>query len=82
MIGRDARSKFGGDRADAFDRCRIRIDPVDVEALAKQVDEVAAAAAAAVDDAIATADPAAQQLIEQVDVDCAELILERQGSNR
>ena len=55
---------------------RVLVHGVDVEALAQQVDEIASAATAGVEHAHARADPAAQQLVEQVDVDVAELRLE------
>ena len=58
------------------DRLRVLVDGVDVEALAQEVHEVASAAAAGVEHAHAWTDAAAEQLIEQVDVDVTELRLQ------
>ena len=49
---------------------------MDVEAFAQEVHEIATAAAAGIEHAHARPDAAAQQLIEQVDVDVAELGLQ------
>ena len=76
VVGRQRRRQARRERAHVADRVGIRVDAVDVAALAQQVDEVAAAAAARVEHAIARGDPAAQQLIEQIDVDVSEFALE------
>src|SRR5262249_17426803 len=49
------------------------VDAPDIEARAHEEDEVAPGAAPGVEHLHATGDPAAEQLIEQVDVDIAEL---------
>ena len=54
----------------------------DVEAVREQVDEVAPVAAAGVEHAHAGRDPPAQQLVEQIDVDVAELIFQRWSCER
>ena len=64
------------ERADLIHCGRIAISSRDVVAVSEQVDEVAPAAAAGVNDVHARGDTAAQQLIEQVDVDVAELFLQ------
>ena len=65
-----------GELAHGADGVGVLIDGVDVAASAQQIDEIAAPAAAGVEDTIAWRDAAAQQLIEQIDVDPAELGLE------
>ncbi len=65
-----------GELAHGVDRVGVLIDGVDLAASAQQIDEVAAPAAAGVEDTVARRDSAAQQLIEQIDVDPAELGLE------
>ena len=49
---------------------------IDLIALSQHVDEVAARAAAGIEDAHAGSDASVQQLVEEVDVDLAELLLE------
>jgi len=72
QVGLEGRGKF----ADVVDGCLILVDGVDLAALAKQVDEVAAVAASGVDDGHAGLDVAAEDLIEEVDIDLAELFLD------
>ena len=55
----------------------IAVAAGDVVPFAQQVDEVAPAAAAGIDDPHAPGDPAAQELVEYVDVDVAELVVQR-----
>src|SRR5213078_4576708 len=69
-----------GEAADRVDGARVGVGAADGVAFAEEVDEVAAAAAAGVEDAHAGRDAAAQELIEQVDVDAAELL--GQGGHR
>ena len=70
--GRQPRGKL----AHGADGVGVLIDGVDLAARAQQIDEIAAPAAAGVEDTIAWRDAAAQQLVEQIDVDPAELGLE------
>ena len=70
--GRCGRKSSRRAHADALDRRRIAIDPEAAEAAAEQVHEVAAVAAAGIEHARPAIETAAQQLIEQVDVDLAE----------
>ena len=55
------------------DRPWIGVDAGDVVAVPEEVDEIAAAAAARVDDAHAGCDPSTKELIEEIDIDLAEL---------
>ena len=48
----------------------------DLVAFAEEVDEIATGAAAGVEDTHAGVDVAAEELVEEVDVDVAELLLE------
>ncbi len=75
-IGAKLRRQRRGQIAHRRDGSRIRIDGVDVEAAAQKVDQIAAASAPGVENAGGGRDTAAQQLIEQVDVDVAEVIAE------
>ena len=50
-----------------------RVDAEDVVAVPEEVDEIAPAAAAGIDDTHAGRDSSTQELIEEVDVDLAEL---------
>ena len=54
----------------------IGVEGEDFGVFAEQVDEVAPVATAGVEDAHAGGDVAAQDLVEDVDVDVAELVLE------
>jgi hypothetical protein len=54
-------------------RSGIRVDAEQFVSRLKEIDEVAALAAPRIEDAHTRTDPATQQLIEQVDVDVAEL---------
>ena len=65
--------------SNAFDGARIAVGAENFVACAQQIDEVAAGAAAGIQDSHARGDAAAQQLIEQIDVDRAELFLESRG---
>ena len=61
---------------DVVHGCGILVDGEDLAAFAEQVDEVAAVAASGIDNGHAGLDVAAQDLIEDVDVDLAELFLD------
>jgi hypothetical protein len=71
-----------GDPADVVDRRGIGVDAINLITLAEQVDEVAAGAAADIEDAHAGRDAGAEELIEEVDVDGAELFLKRGHGSR
>ena len=84
-MGSDA-EVFGGAVGDEMRRLRERVwldgvgvvvDGEDLVAFAEEIDEVAAGAAAGVEDSHAGDDVAAEELVEEVDVDGAELLLER-----
>jgi hypothetical protein len=68
-----------GELADVVHGCGILVDGEDLAALAEQVDEVAPVAASGIDDGHAGLDVAAEDLIEDVDVDLAELFLDVDG---
>jgi hypothetical protein len=72
----------GGEIADVVDGFGVEVGGVDVAAFAEEMDEVAAVAAAGVDDAHAGSEIAAEDLVEDVDVDGAELILKGWGQER
>ena len=57
-------------------RRRVGIDAEDLVAFAEEIDEVAAGAATCVEYTHSGCNPATQQLIEQVDIDGAELLVE------
>ena len=54
----------------------VGIQRIHLAAFAEKIDEVAAVAAASIEYAHARSDVAAQDLVEDVDVDQAELVLE------
>jgi hypothetical protein len=60
-----------------LDRCGVLVDGEDLVSLAQKIDEVAAGATACIEDAHAGCDVFTEELIEDVDVDGAELLLER-----
>jgi len=62
--------------ADVADSGGISVEGEDFASLAKKVDEIATVAATGVEDAHGGGDVAAQELIEDVDVDLAELLLQ------
>lgn len=65
-----------GESADVIHGLRVGVRGEDFVALAEQVDEVATGAAAGIEDAHAGDDAAAQKLIEEIDIDLAELLFE------
>jgi hypothetical protein len=69
----------GGELADVVDGRLILVDGEYLASLAEQVDEVAPVAASGVDDGHAGLDVAAKDLIEEVDIDLAELFLDVDG---
>lgn len=70
--GFHAKIRFRCQRAHLRNRVRVQVVPEHIEPLAQQVDEVASATAAGVEHPPARGDAAAQQLVEEVDVDVAE----------
>jgi len=68
--------EIGGDGAGLFDGGRIFVRSEDFVAFVEEIDEVASGAAAGVEDPHAGCDVAAKELIEEVDVNLAELLLE------
>ena len=79
VSGRKVRSEMVGEGANGGDGVWAGIDGGEVEVLAQEIDEVAAGAAAGVEDAHAGADVAAEELVEEVDVDVAEGVFEGHG---
>jgi hypothetical protein len=77
------RGESGDESAGLRDGFGILIGAEDLVALAEEVDEIAADAAPGIEDSHAGDDVAAKDLIEEVDVDRAELLLEgRHGFKR
>jgi hypothetical protein len=68
--------EVGGEGADLCDGGRIVVCGKDFVAFIEEVDEIAAPAAASVEYAHAGGDIAAEELVEEVDIDLAELLLE------
>ena len=58
-----------------FHGLRVRVGAVDFVAFPEEVDEVPSAAAAGVDDTHSGRDAPLEELVEEVDVDLAELFL-------
>ena len=73
IAGRELGRQTRGQRLHGLDRGRVRIDAEHLEAAAQQMHEIASRSAAHVEHPHARRDAAAQQLVEQVDVDVAEL---------
>ena len=61
--------------ASALHRLRIRVYSVDVVPFAEKIHQVAAGPAPGIQNSHPAADPAAQKLVEQVDVDRSEVFL-------
>ena len=76
LSGWEMPGEMGGEGLDVSDGVGVGVDGGDVVALAEKIDEVAAGAAASVEDAHAGSDVAAEQLVEEVDVEVAEGLLE------
>jgi hypothetical protein len=66
----------GGEGASLCDRVGVLIGREDLIAFAEEIDEIAAGATACVEHAHARVDVVAEDLIEEVDIDGAELLLE------
>lgn len=75
VFGRKSGAQRCGESAGLLDRGGVLIDGEDLVSLAQKIDEVAAGAAACVEDSHAGCDVFAEELIEDVDVDGAELRL-------
>jgi hypothetical protein len=76
VCGKSGR-KGSGEGAALRDGCGVPVDGEDVVAFAEKIDEVAAGAATGVENAHAGNDVAAKEMVEEIDVDEAELLLER-----
>jgi len=76
VLGGEIGSERGGERAGLRNGFGVLVCGVDVVAFAEEVDEVAASTASGVEDAHAGRDVAAEELVEEIDVDVAELLLE------
>ena len=76
VVGGECGRKGGGEGAGLLDGCGVLVDGEDVAAFAEKIDEVAAGAAAGVEDAHAGDDVAAEEMVEEIDVDEAELFLQ------
>jgi hypothetical protein len=69
-------SEGGGESAGLCDGGGTLIGAEDLVAFAEEIDEIAAGAASGVEDSHAGHDVSAKDLVEEVDVDLAELLLE------
>src|SRR4051812_45476761 len=71
--------KGGGERcgqtAGGIDCLRVGVDAVNVVPLMEEVDKVASGTAGRVEDPHTRRDPSAEELIEEVDIDLAELLM-------
>jgi hypothetical protein len=76
VFGGKVRGEGGGESAGLRDGFGTLIGGEDLVAFAEEIDEIAAGAAAGVEDSHAGHDVAAKELVEEVDVDRAELLLE------
>ena len=72
----EMRREGGDESAGLRDGFGVLIGGEDLVAFAEEVDEIAAGAASGVEDSHAGHDVAAKKLVEEVDVDLAELLLE------
>jgi hypothetical protein len=72
VAGRQMRSEGGGRRPDGLDGRRLAVDGVAVEAVLQEEDQVPAVSAADVEDTTPCVEAAAEDLVEEVDVDVAE----------
>jgi hypothetical protein len=69
----------GGEFTDVVDGVGVFVEGKDLAALAEKMDEIASVAAAGVEEAHFVSDVAAQELIEDVDIDLSELLLDGSG---
>jgi len=76
VAGREVRGEGSGESAGLGDGVGILVGGEDLVAFAEEVDEIASGTAAGIEDTHAGHDVAAQDLVEEVDVDLAELLLE------
>ena len=73
-VWRQRRAQRGGELAHRADRVGVRVHGPHVEAVPQEERQVPAAPAAGVQHAPARVEPSAEKLIEEVDVDLAELL--------
>jgi hypothetical protein len=73
LAGRQARIQRGDEPAHRINRGRIGVHGPHIEAAVQEVGQIASGAAARIEHAPAMVESAAEQLIEQIDVDLAEL---------
>ena len=83
LYGESLREEVGREHRRLTSNCgdgiRILVDAVDIHSGAEHEHQIASTAAARVEHTHSVADAPAQQLIEQVDVDVAELLVKRRG---
>jgi hypothetical protein len=72
----EMRRESGGEGAGLLDGGRVMVDSEDLVAFAEEIDEIAAGAAAGIEDTHAGDDVAAEEMVEEIDVDEAELFLQ------
>jgi hypothetical protein len=72
----EMRRESGGEGAGLLDGGWVMVDSEDLVAFAEEIDEIAAGAAAGIEDTHAGDDVAAEEMVEEIDVDKAELLLQ------
>jgi len=77
IVGRKRRRKRGRQAARVFHCLPIHVRPEYFVSVSQQVNQVTARAAPCLEDPPSRRDPAAQKLVEQVNIDLAELLLKR-----
>src|SRR5579862_9706079 len=73
------RSEDPREGADAIDGLRVRVYRVNFVACPEEIDKVSTGAASGIQDSHSGGYASFQQLVEKIDVDLAELLLEREG---
>jgi hypothetical protein len=76
VAGWQSRRKRCGEAAYGLYGLQVRIDAKNLEAFPEEIDQVPAGATSGIEDAHAGQDTAAEELIEEVDIDLSELLLE------
>lgn len=76
VAGRERRRERCGEAAYGLHGLRIGIDAKNLITFAEEIDEVAAGTTSSIEDPHPRHDAAAEELIEEVDIDLAELLLE------
>src|SRR5690606_38372066 len=81
VLLREGGREGSGKGADTFDGFCVHIRAANIVAFPQEVDDVSTFAASGVEDAHSGRDAAFQKLVEEIDIDLAELFLERERSH-